>query len=361
MEPEISTKNTKNEILAAYEDLLAKVKNQKSDQPKLVQEESRKKEVIARASENSVDGIVNGIASLKLGLAKDLDKLSEQLIAEYKKLADIQAAIDLEKKNLAELYEVTANADSLAAMLLAQKEKKAAFEAEMTQRKADLDEKMKNDKAAFDEKIFAEKETFESAMKARKEQWQFDQQKFAEQQKELKETTEKQRKREEEEYTYNLKLARKKDSDAYEEQKSRLLKELADKKAAFEKEISEREARVVAAEAELSDLRKKAETFPKELEKAVAVAEKAVSEKLTTKYEFEKQLTARQTEGELKLKDQAISTLQAKIKDLETLNKELSGKAVTAEASVKDIAIKAIENSRKLQIIDKTRDNQEKD
>jgi hypothetical protein len=361
METEISTKNTKNEILAAYEELLAKVQNQKSDQPKLIQEETRKKEVIAKASENSVEGIVNGIASLKLGLAKELDKLSEQLIAEYKKLADIQSAIQLEKKNLEDLYEVTANADSLAAMLLAQKEKKVVFETEMAQRKADLEEKLKTDKALFDEKMAVEKENFESAMKAKKELWQTDQQKWTEQQKELKETTEKQRKREEEEYLYNLKLTRKKETDTYEEKKARLEKELADKKAAFEKEISEREAKLVAAEAELNELRKKAETFPKDLEKAVAAAEKAVTEKLTTKYDFEKQLTARQTEGEIKLKEQTINTLQAKIKDLETFNKELSGKANVAEANVKDIAIKAIENSRKLQIIDKTRENQEKD
>jgi len=361
MEKEFSVKSTKNEILAAYEELLAKVKDQKSDQPKQIQEETRKKEVVVKASENSTEGIVNGIASLKLGVAKELDKLSEQLTAEYKKLEQIQLAINLEKKNLQELYEVTANADSLAAMLLAQKEKKAQFEAEMTLKKAELEEKMKTESSNFDEKISTEKESFETAMKAQKEQWKLDQAKWNEQQKELKDSTEKQRKREEEDYLYNLKLTRKKETDLYDEKKAKLEKDLIEKKAAFEKEISEREAKVNAAEAELNELRAKASGFPKELEKAITTTEKAVAEKLTMQFSFEKQLTAKQTEGELKLREQTITTLQSKIKDLEAANKELSGKSITAENTVKDIAIKAIESARKLQIIDKTRDSQEKD
>lgn len=361
MEKEFSAKSTKNEILAAYEELLTKVKQQKSDQPKQIQEETRKKEVVSKASENSTEGIVNGIVSLKLGVAKELDKLSEQLTAEYKKLEQIQFAITLEKKNLEELYEVTANADSLAAMLLAQKEKKAQFEIEMALKKSELEEKMKTERSAFDEKITIEKENFDATMRAQKELWKVDQQKWTDQQKELKDNTEKQRKREEEEYLYNLKLTRKKETDAYEEKKTKLEKELTDKKTAFEKEISERESKVLTAEAELLELRAKALSYPKELEKAITTTEKAITEKLSVQFNFEKQLTAKQTEGELKLRDQTINTLQSKIKDIETANKELSGKTITAENTVKDIAIKAIESARKLQIIDKGRENQEKD
>jgi len=198
-------------------------------------------------------------------------------------------------------------------------------------------------------------------MKAQKEQWKLDQAKWNEQQKEIKDSTEKQRKREEEDYLYNLKLNRKKETDLYDEKKAKLEKDLIEKKAAFEKEISEREAKVNAAEAELNELRAKASGFPKELEKAITTTEKAVAEKLTMQFSFEKQLTAKQTEGELKLREQTITTLQSKIKDLEVSNKELSGKSITAENTVKDIAIKAIESARKLQIIDKTRDSQEKD
>ncbi len=361
MEQEVTVKNTKSEILKAYEELLAKVKAQKSDQPKQLQEVSRKMEVIDKASKNTTEGIISAISSLKLGLAKELDKLNEQLLAEYKKLEDIQTAINLEKKNLEELYEVSANADSLAAMLLAQKEKKAEFEAEMAQKKADLDEKLQSEKASFDEKMTLEKTQFETAMKQQKELWKAEQDKWNAQQKELKEATEKQRKREEEEYLYNLKITRKKETDIYEEKKAKLEKEISEKKIAFDKEVAEREAKLIAAEAELKELRIKAENFPKELEKAITGTEKAVTEKLKAHFDFEQKLIAKQTEGELKLKDQTIGTLQNRIKELEATTKELSQKAGNAEANVKDIAIKAIESSRKLHIFDKSKEKEDRE
>lgn len=361
MEKEIGVQNTKAEILKAYSELLKKIGEQKSDQPKLIQEETKKNEMIGRVSKITTEGIISSIASLKLGVAKELDKLSEQLLAENNKLEEIQTAISLEKKNLEDLYGISANADSLAAILLAQKEKKTQFETDMAQRQLLLDEKMKSDKAAFDEKMAAEKLQFETAMKTLKDQWKAEQEKWNDHLKETKEATEKQRKREEEDYLYNLKLARKKETDIYEEKKTKLEKELAEKKAAFEKEISDREAKVLVAETELADLRIKAQNFPKELEKAIATAEKNVADKITRQFDFEKQLVAKENLGELKLRDQTIVTLQSKIKDMENTIKELSGKATTAEASVKDIAIKAIESARKLQIIEKSKDNQDRE
>ncbi|MDP2335005.1 MAG: hypothetical protein Q8N05_00870 [Bacteroidota bacterium] len=361
MEPEISLKNTKNEILSAYEDVLKKIQNQKTTEPKQVQEEKRQLEVVKKASENTTEGIVNGITALKLNIAKELDKLSEQLTAEYKKLEDIQSAIRLEKQNLDELYQVTASADSLAAMLQAQKEKKAFFEAEMAEKRSAFDEKMKADKQSFDEKISSENESFETSLKAQKELWKTEQLKWAEQQKELKEKSEKDRKREEEEYTYNLKLTRKKETDIFEEKKANQEKELAEKKKAFDLEIARREAEVVAAETELKELRTKNAAFPAETEKAVAAAVKSATEKLQAEFRFEKELTAKQTEGEIKLKDQTIETLKSKIKDMEAIISESSKKAATAETSVKDIAMKAIESSGKMQLISNTRDNSGKE
>ena len=361
MEPELSLKNTKNEILSAYEDVMKKMHAQKTAEPKQVQEEKRQQEVIKKASDNSTEGIVTGIATLKLSVAKELDKLSEQLTAEHKKLEDIQNAIRLEKNNLEELYQVTSNADSLAAMLQAQKEKKAQFETELAEKRSAFEEKMKNDKMNFDEKIKTEQESFESSMKVQKELWKTEQLKWTDQQKELKEKSDKDRKREEEEYAYNLKLTRKKESDLYEEKKARLEKEMAEKKIAFDKEIASREAEVISAENELKELRSKTSAFPEEMKKAVADAVKSVTERLQLDFKFEKELTAKQTEGEINLKDQIIETLRSKIKDMDGIISDMSKKNVVAETSVKEIAMKAIESSGKMQLFSNSRDNSGKE
>lgn len=350
MEPEISTKNTKNEILAAYDELLKKVQEKKTDEPKKVQEQQRQETVVKNAATLSNEGIVKEVSGLKISLSSALDKLNENYINEFRKFEELQVAIRIEKQQLEDLYQLSANTDSLSAMLLAQKEKKEQFEQEMATRKAELNEQIKT-----------EKERFDTEVTEKRSQWKKDQELYAAQAKEAAEDRKKNQAREEEEYLYNLKITRKKETDQYEEKKQKLEKELADKKAAFEHEFTGRESKIQEAESELKELRTKSAAFPAELEKAVAAATKAVSEKLETQFGFEKELQQKETVGELKLKDQIIGTLNAKIKDMETTIKELSQKAVTAETSVKDIAIRAIESSSKSYFAEKNKEGQGKE
>lgn len=331
---ELSTKNTKNEILAAYEELLQKAQESKTEEPKKVQEKQIQETIVKTAAASSYDGIVKNLSNMKIELSSSLDKLGDKFVSEFKKFEELQQAIQIEKKSLEDLYQLSATTDSLSVMLLAQKEKKQQYEEEMS----------------------ALKSKFEEEMVQAKLQWKKQQEDTAEKIKEEADALKKNRQREEEDYQYNQKLTRKKETDLYEEKKARLEKELAEKKAAFEKEFAEREAKIKSAEAELAELKARNEAFPAEMEKAISVAVKNATEKLKIENGFEKELTAKQTEGELKLKEQTILTLQSKIKDLELTIKELTTKAVTAEASVKDIAIKAIESSSKIQIVEKAKE-----
>ncbi len=350
METQPSLKNTKNEILSAYEELLKKMADKKTDEPKKVQEMQRQETIVKKAEGLSNETIIKGLAGLKVEITSSLDKLGEKFVEEYKKFEELQQAIQTEKKNLEELYQLSASTDSLSVMLLAQKEKKEQFEQETTARKTELDEKIK-----------VEKERFETEMAERKTQWKKEQEIIQEKLKEENEKTVKTRKREEDEYQYALQLARKKETDLYEEKKQKLEKELTEKKAAFEKAVAERETNLKLAETELAELRLKSAAFPKELEKAVDAAVKAASEKTETVFRFEKELREKEVAGEIKLKEQTIQTLNTKINDLETSLKELSQKAVTAETSVKDIAIKAIEHSSKPYFIEKQKENSGKE
>ncbi len=343
---EITPKSTKNEILAAYEEMLKKVQEMKSDAPKQQQTEQKKEETIKKASALTTDSIINNLASLKVQISKELDALGEQLVAEQQKLETVQQAIGLENKNLEELYQISANTDSLVTILMAQKEKKEVFEREMNAKTE-----------AFESSMAQQKELFETEIKTLKEQRNTEKTLWENQQKELKSETDKKRIREEEEYTYTLNLERKKEADAYLEKKLLLDKELKEKQATFEKEISEREQLVRDAETELRDLRVKVDKFPTELQKAIAETEKKAIEKLTIQFDFEKQLTDKQNEGETKLKEQTIETLRQKLKEQEAFIKELSDKANLADKNVKDIAIKAIESSGKMQVYEKVVDS----
>jgi len=325
---EVSEKSTKAEILKAYETLLKGVQTAKVDVPKQLQEEKQRKETLDKVAKISGEGIVNSITILKSDLSNSLDEILRSLSDEFKKLEEIRAAIAMEKKSLEDLYSLSANTDSLAAMLLTQKEKKESFEKEMKQKE----------------------ESFATEMTLKKEQWEIEKTKQKLEEKEYSDELTKRRKREEEEYAYNLKIKRQKEQDEYDSKKLQLEKELADKKVHFEQEVSSRESNLKNAEAELAELRKNNAEFPAKMEKALKEKEADISKQLQTKYGFDIQLMEKQNEADIRLKEQIINSLQEKIKEQHEQLKEYTDKANRAEANVKDIAVKAIENASKIRM-----------
>ena len=333
MDKKISSTNTKAQIIEAYDELLKKLQEKSEDKPKEVQQRKDAVKTIESAQSNSEAGILKDIAGLKTSFLESLEKVQDNLTAEYKKLAEIQEAIKIEKKNLEDLYGLSTNADSLAAILLAQKESREKF-----------DEEMITVKEAF------ETEMAESKAKRNKEK--------AESEAQLKEENELQkkiRKREEEEYNYNLLQKRKKETDEYGLKKAQQEAELKEKKLAFEKEFAEREKDIIEKEQEYDSLKKVSDNFPKELEKATQQSNKELEDKLITEFKYKEDLEAKETEGQMQLKDLQIATLENKVKEMELQMKLSSQKAETSEKSVKDIALKAIESSTKVQVVEKER------
>lgn len=325
---EVSTKNTKNEILEAYEKLLKEVQQAKTNVPKQVQEEKQKQETVKKVADITQNTIIDNIGTLKSTLAKSLDDILSSLSGEFQKLEDIRAAINIEKQTLKDLYDLSANTDSLAAMLLTQKEKKETFEKEMSEAK----------------------ESFSTDMSEKKAQWEEEKSKQKAEEKEYTDELNKRRKREEEEYQYKLKISRQKEEDEYDTRKALLEKELTDKKTRFEHEISMREATIKTAEAELEELRKNNMEFPERLEQALTDQKKTITESMQTKYDFDFKLMKSQNQADIRLKDQLIESLQEKIQELQSQLKEYADKATIAEAGVKEIAMKAIENSSKVRV-----------
>ncbi|MDR1339865.1 MAG: hypothetical protein LBK58_07435 [Prevotellaceae bacterium] len=328
METSVTEKSTKAEILKAYETLLKDIQKAKSDIPKQVQEEKLQKETLGKVSGITNEEIVKGITALKSNLSNSLDGMLQSLTGEYRKLEEIRAAIALEKKTLDDLYSLSANTDSLAAMLLVHREKKESFEKTMKETE----------------------DAFASEMADKKTQWELEKTKQKAAEKEYADDLAKRHKREDEEYVYNLKIKRQKEQDEYDTRKSQLEKELVEKKSGFEQEISKREVELKSAESELTELRKNNAEFPSKLDKALKDRETEVTKQLQTKYSFDIKLMEKENETDIRLKDQIIVSLQEKIKEQQIQLKEYADKANRAEASVKDIAVKAIENASKVRM-----------
>jgi hypothetical protein len=124
MEKKLSTASTKTEILNAYNELLSSIKLRKTIIPELNRKEKSGKKTVKAATGISDEKIIGQISALKLALNTSLDKIEDDLSSEYLRLKKIREAISIEEQRLSDLYQINAGADSLAAIISAQKEKK---------------------------------------------------------------------------------------------------------------------------------------------------------------------------------------------------------------------------------------------
>ena len=317
--PEVTLKSTKDQILAAYNEVLEKLNEKQIASPQEQKKQQEQEAVVIKATSNSSDTILSDLSGLKSKTIKQIDSLSEQLLGEFQKLANLREAITLEQKHLQELYHINETANTLSALLQTQAEEKERFKLEMDQTK----------------------QAFEEEMAMKKSHWKQLSQQLEQDYKEQKEEAEKSRKREEEDYKYTLELKRRKEMDEYENKKSMMEKELSELKG----DLIKREADLVEKEKTHESLKMQVEEFPNVVKEAVEHAENLLRTQMNQQYEFEMQLKEKEYTGTLKLNERSINYLEEVVQKQESLIKELTGKLDVATQQVQSIAYRALDTS----------------
>jgi len=317
--PEVSSRNTKDQIFSAYKEVIGSLEENQIQSPQEEKKKSDEREVIYKSSQTSLEGIVSHLASLKITLTKNIDGLSENLVREFDKLSELKQAIEIEQKHLHELYEIKETAHTLSALMVIHKEETEKFEL----------------------KIKEEKTEFERELEAKKSLWDKKQAELEAYYDELKEKLEKQHKREEEEYKYNLEVGRRQEFQEYLLKKEALEKALEEKSQA----LAQKEALVESRLEEIEHLKQKVEQFPDELARSTEKTANEVTQRLEDQHKFAVTLKEKEIEGEKSLYLQKISSLEAKVKEQATLISQLTQKADESINQVQAIACKALEAS----------------
>lgn len=264
--------DTRNEVVAVYEELLTKLKDNKKSHPQEEVAHEEKKRHIEKIAKTKPEECEKSFEQLRRHLNDALDQLKDKYLTEQKKLAEIVQHIELKTRELHDLHQIEVNVDSLTALLFAQKNKSAAFEKEMKEWR----------------------QNFEQEVTQKRREWQ----------------------QEEQKYVYQRDISREKDRTYAETAKRNLEQELTAMREQYQKQIEDREARLVAGEHELKrfeELNEKIAQFPQQLREAVRQAEEAVTKQLTSKFDYEAQLYQK----EVKIHEQTIETLETKITMLE--------------------------------------------
>lgn len=333
MTPEITSKNTKAEILKAYNAL---VKENQELQGQI--EELRKKKAIAapekpRAREEkpftevvtgaTMDDIIQGLGHLQARFGNAISALSAKLTAEAIQLEEVQQDVEAETKGLREVHGFEVTETTLDELIQAYVEKSQGFEEEMNQRR----------------------QTFEQEMAEKRKAWKKEQEEHARWVKERDESLKKARQREAAEYKYELERARKQDRDTYEQTREKRDEELEEIAQRKRREWQEREKTIVEQEQLFEEYREKVEVFPKELDAAVQKAVREGRALVESEAKMQADLRAKDVEGEKRIYELRIQALEEAIKKqaahIDGLSKQLN--AVLKQAQ--DLAVKALEGT----------------
>ena len=321
----LSLSNTKQEMLEAYQTVLKQLEAQKEAElkPEKKIEEKKAKEVIQVAESLSSEGVAKEISNLKIETSKTLAQISDRLEEEVNKFRAIQNAIALKEKELQELYEIERSAVTLAALIESQNLKRQQFESEMAEKKEALSQEIE-------------------ALRAQREQEKND---YEAETKERDMAEKKRRDREKEEYDYSFKREQKLTKDKFEDEKSKLEKEIQVKKVQMESELKEREKIIAEKEEELNELKKKVSAFPKELETAVSKAIKETTDRLNLEAKNREELVKKEFIGERNVLTTRIESLEKTVKEQSEQVAKLAQQLEKAYQQVQEIAVKTIEGS----------------
>ncbi|HAN73097.1 MAG TPA: hypothetical protein DCQ63_01440 [Planktothrix sp. UBA8402] len=334
MTKKVSDRNTKAELLEAYQELTQE-KNELETQIK--QLSSNRKEVQPISEEKikpmtttpvvqkpKMQQTIDNLLLLQSGFGSAVNELSEQLTSEAIKLGELRQNVTNELQQLEELHDLETVEDDTLEILIQRYEDAAQ---------------------TFDQELRLRRETLEQEIQEQQKAWQKEQEENQRTVKERNETYKKSRSRDQETYDYSLKLQRDLDSDTYSQTKKTLYKQLEDLQEEQDKQWTGREKTIAEREKIYAEVKAKVEEFPQKLEENIKRGKDLGRNIGNYQAKIKADLLAKEVEGqkqyyELRVKS-LMDTIQSQDTRLQTLSKQLD----SGLKQVQDLAVKAIEGS----------------
>ena len=327
-------KNTKVEILQAYEELAKEKAALKSEIDQLqkgnlsvTQQKPIFEPKIAMNQSSTVQQKMNytieNLAKIQLGFGSAASELSEQLSNQAFKLAEIREAIDKEVQELKQLHNLEISEDILDRLVKSYEDNAKAYQEEFSQRYE-----------VVSQEILEERNT-----------WVKEQEEYKVTTKERNENIQKTRQRETAEYKYDLELQRKLETDEYEQRQKNLYKELEEIQQQINKQWSENEKEVSEREKQFEEVKAKVEAFPKEKEAAIKKATEEGKGIAHYQAKIKADLYGKDVDGQKRFYEQRLQSLEQTISNQDSRIINLAKQLDSALKQVQDLAVKAIEGS----------------
>ena len=280
-------------------------------------------QAVAAADELSTEGVVKSIGELKGVIGKTLSQLSDRLEEQVARYVQIQRAIVAKDAELKEIYEIQRSASTLTALIESHERQKSQLEADFAQRKQELQHEIEQTRA----------------------EWDGEQVERSTELKERDAAEQKRREREKEEYRYAFAREQQQAKDKFADEMETAHKDLNERKAQAERELQDRERAIKTREDELAQLRQRVDSFPKELEVAIARAVKEATTRQQQDSTAREELLKREFAGERNVLSTRITSLEQTVKEQSEQIARLLSQSEKAYGQVQEIAVRAIEGS----------------
>lgn len=314
----VSSKSTKVELLEALAEREKEIEELKklTDDPKKEQEKAEKERVLESAAE-----VINS------------NVFSDETKIQYR---DVMTAIELKKTELKDLYGIEANAQTLTAMINASKVKKA----ELVQEYADKEIELKVAYEAKKEEVTADTAKLVLDYKKKKEELEDD---F----KQVRDASNRQHIRAEEEYEYDLSRKKQEDADKWNDEK------IAREKLMSEKEIDLKARMLDLAEKEdyLKNLEEQVKAFPDKLKEAEEAGKEKGKADADKSHVFEVRAIKNEYEYQVKTLQDKLDTQAQLISNLTDRNEALENKLDASYAQMRELAADTVKSTGGVKIL----------
>lgn len=346
MAKQLNDKNTKAEMLEAYNALVKELQGLMKDKKSLETEVSRlAKQAAAQPQTNQmavimqqngqqngqempekyqVEDIVKIFEHINNGFGNAGSELSSKLTKEATELASIQKQITEIENDIKELHNIEAIDENTLAKLVD----------EYSEKSADFSKTLKE-----------QEENMNKAWSEKQKLWAKNKEEYELQIRERNNSLVKERKRDNDGYLYQIDHERKLAQETFEQQKKKWYDELADAKEQKQKVWAEKEKELATREKEYAEAKAKAEELPEKLEKELKRVKEETKGAIRRNYEVQANLLAKEAEGNKRVNDLKIKTLEEITAKQNEQIKGVRAELADTLKQAKELAIKALEGT----------------
>lgn len=262
--------------------------------------------VMSAVKELDINKVVSDVGSLQVSVQSTLAKLSAELTNKLQQMDQVGTAISIKEDRLKELFDI----------------EKESLNIEDIKSKKEQEEKDFNEKVAEREKLWKEQDS------ERAKAWL----------------------RSKEDHDYAVRVSNQRAKDEFDNEMATIQRNEAIRQEALNKSWKDREESIKSKEKEFSEMESKIANFDTVLNNAVTKAKEETELAVNKEYEYSINLVRRETEGELKLRDQKISAQEAVIASLRKQMDQLNQHLDAARRDAKDVANQALQSASGRQV-----------